>query len=260
MSETRPIIELMFDQQDAMARGSVRRELEQRPRRPVTPPAQKIFDLANLANYVPVALPGFALIYRRGGQSSPAGRVTVNMGGEFQNLEPGDRLDGYFEGFQVKRGDDSAAVGKAELVIITDRDADFIEPIEKNVPSADAAKLLGNVDTGTFVTLAEDTQPSGTPANQFDTTGWKKIRVYVDGQAANTMTSADFIPWNKDAASRWNEQGEAMKSIPDSASSGYRYRSFVFELEPKSGVMAFELRNLLPAGQTQVGIIVEGIE
>ncbi len=212
-------------------------------------------SLASTAG-VQVDRTGFGLLYRRQG-SSPGGRLLLNIGGRIEDVRPGDYFQGYFDSFQVFRNTGSANVGEAQLLIFTQPDAFYWEaPVA--VGQQTPVYLLGS--SSSFVTVAENTQPSGAaPTGSFDPTGYRNLRLEIDGQAANTLTTVDLIPWVRDPNSAlWFEQGTERISIPDSDSTAYRYRVVNVPVIG-NGLMFFEIRNLLPAGQTQLGFNVQGL-
>lgn len=208
-----------------------------------------------------IAAKGQKLIYRREG-SAPSGRLHVDVGGRLLDLYPGASIKVPFEGLTVFRSERSGAVGNAKLIVCSRGDVDFIEP-QTDVAGEDLTPvdLLGAVGAGTFVAVAEDTQPSGAaPTGSFVHTGWKKLRVTIDGQAANTLTETDIIWWTREPNSGvWFEQGESLQHISDSQATGYRYRTFTINVTG-NGRMCPEIRTLLPAAQTQLGFAIQGIE
>lgn len=206
---------------------------------------------------------GHKLIFLKDG-STVGARLDVAFGGSPSTipLAPGQTVRCRFSDAQVVRNARSAVKGTAKLLVVRDAQADYTEDLSAGDSGLLAAvDLIGTASSSTFVAVAEDTQPSGAaPQGSFNVTGFKTLRVLVDGQAANTLTTADLIPWSRDPDSGlWFEGGGELVSVPDSASSGYRYRSFLMSVRG-FGLMFFEIRNLLPAGATQLGFIVQGVE
>lgn len=206
--------------------------------------------------------PGFALLYRREG-SAPSGKLRLELGGELVDFSPGMFIRAEFEQVHVFRGARSGQAGFANLVVFTSPDA-TLEELYDTVPGEpfEPVDLLGSSTAGTFITVAEDTQPSGAaPAGSWLASGWRRFRVLIDGEsAAANATSFDLIPWVRDPNSGiWFEQGTARIGVPDSAGTGYRYRELILEVEPAEGLMFLEIRNLLAAGRTGLGFIVQGI-
>ncbi len=203
---------------------------------------------------------GYGLLYRKEG-SNPQGRLTIKVAGQITDLAPGMMFKGAFRDLVVLRATRSAQVGYANIIVFQTPMAFLNEPSEQVGELLQPVALLGDASAGTFVAVAENTQPSGVnPTGSFDVTGWSKIRLFIDGQAANTLTSTDLIPWLQPypTGGIWYEQGEARFTVPDSISSAYRYRMIELGVGGR-GLLYFEIRSLLPAGQTQLGFAVEGI-
>lgn len=195
--------------------------------------------------------------------STAGGRLELDFGGlAVVPLAPGQWIRTRFRNAVVRRSSLSAVKGLAKLLVMKDSSADFSEDNASKVSQLlTPVDLLGDSKTPTFIAVAEDTQPSGAaPVGSFNMTGFKLLRLLIDGQAANTLTTADIIPWARDPdTGLWAEGGGELVAVPDSASSGYRYRSFLMSVRG-FGLMYPEIRNLLPALQTQLGLIVQGIE
>lgn len=213
------------------------------------------------------AVSGVELYFRREG-STPGARLVLLVGGEFKTIYPGCRVVGPFEGFGVAQDTYGATAGLAQLVVVKRKEFTFFEPHDLPVPALpNPVDLLGSYNRGsgayTFVAVAENTQPSGaTPTGSFLTQGFSLLRVLVDGQAANTLESVDLVPWFLQPGSSgnvWFEQGSEMVSLPDSIATAYRYRVFTFPVYGGPWRLFFEVRNLLPAGQTRLGFMVQGL-
>lgn len=207
-------------------------------------------------------VPGFALLYRREG-SAPGGKLKLSLGGDFVDFCPGMFIRATFDQVTVIRAARGAQAGFAQLVVFTDPDA-TLEELYDVIPGEpfEPVDLLGSSVAGTFVAVTEDTQPSGAaPAGSWLATGWRRFRVLIDGTtAAAAATSFDLIPWVRDPNSGiWFEQGVQRIGVPDSGATGYRYREVILETEPAEGLMYLEIRNLLAAGRTGLGYIVQGI-
>ncbi len=218
-------------------------------------------DATFIANGKVMGVQGEKLIFMRDGSTAGA-RLDVEIGGTFLGLSPGSRIEMPFRGFTVKRNAQSAVKGKARILVVKNERANFIEDAANGGLSLLApVDLLGDSKAGTYVTVAEDTQPSGAaPQGSFNATGFKRVRVYVDGQAANTLESVTLVPWVRDPdTGLWSEQGIESFDLPDSVATAYRYRVFTFTVKT-FGLMFFEVRSLLPAGATQLGFIVQGVE
>lgn len=215
--------------------------------------------LGNLATPRQYSVMGYGIVYRRNG-SAAGGRLTVAFGAELRDIKPGDSLEGPFREFSLVRSSTSAVVGNIELVVLKRPDVSYLEN-ETFVETSSASDLLGDVATPTWVSVSENTQPSGAaPTGSFLVNGVKRIRVLIDGAAANTLTSTDLIPWYYDSTlALWFEQGTERVGVPDSAATAYRYRVVTLPVTG-GGRMFLEIRNLLPAAATALSFIVQGIE
>lgn len=222
-------------------------------------------DWANLAAGVARQETGVGMLLLRAG-SNPGARLELAVNGQSisKTLQPGQRLRGAFNGFTVKRAVGCARVGRAFLVIFTKPEADLSEPAVMD--AVGPIDLLGVTDpsTGepvTYVNVAEDTDPAGAaPTGSFDISGWSLLRVLIDGNTAGgNFTTSDLVPWNDPGyAGNWHEQGIDRISIPDSDTSGQRFRSFTLPVAGR-GLMYLVPRNLQAAARTGLNLIVQGL-
>ena len=195
--------------------------------------------------------------------SAAGGLLTVNIGGDLKEFGPGDRITGWIERFDVKRHANSVTTGTARLVMLASPWVD-IETFPGATAPGTATDVLGTFPTTgalTFVTVAEDTDPVGlNPTGAFSISGFSKIRVLIDTlSAAANATSFDLVPWfSPNSDSNWFEQGTERVSVPDTDVSGGRFRVLTFNVAGR-GQMYFAVRNLLAAGRTGLGFIVQGI-
>lgn len=202
---------------------------------------------------------GYGLLYRKR-RSSPGGILEIPTF-DLPDFAPGDVIEGFFEQCVVKRSSRSAQVGRAQLLIFTRPDVRLVEPPEVRGLLYDPIDLLGTSSTPTFISVTEDTQPSGaSPTGSFSISGARRIRVLMDGRTGGVdATEWDVIWWHREPNSAiWYEVGTERISIPDSAATGYRYRSFLYEVRG-NGLLYPEVRNLLAAARTGVGFIVQAV-
>lgn len=209
---------------------------------------------------------GRALYYSPRG-SARGGLLQLELGGQLKDFGPGDRITGTFDEFVVQRHPDSAELGIARLVITTSPWAE-LEAMLADPSQAAGTDLLGTFNTPTpaFIAVAEDTDPSGTaPAGSFDCSGWNTIRLLIDTQTGGAnATTFDLIPWaltNKNVTNVqaiWFEQGTERISVPDTDTTGGRYRVVIFNVKGRAR-MYFSIRNLQAAARTGLGFIVQGI-
>ncbi len=229
--------------------------------------------------------------------SHPGARVNLDIGGDLTEISPGTIIEVPFSKAIVRASVNSIRYGNVRLAVFSDARQKIIEP--KEIPRMPAVMLgPGGGADPVAVTVTENTVPDFTAS--WDVTGWRKLRVFTVGGGtagtaggaiggATTMSSATIIPWFTTAAiggptsaitailnGRIIENGLGTLSLPDSAATGYPYRVFSIELEPWlpiiesakqnnanifAGVnMAFEVRDLLPAGATTVDFYVFGVE
>jgi hypothetical protein len=211
------------------------------------------------------ALDGWSIRMMRSG-SSPGARLELDFDGQTvtKNFTPGQSLGGGFRGFKVKRAASSARTGFARLAISTSPLAWAGEDFKTDV--IQPGVLLGALDaTGaplTYVTVAEDTDPSGaSPAGAYDFTGWNTLAYLVDGNSnAGNFTTADVVFFCDPAyAGNWHEQGTQSRiSIPDADTSGFRFRAFMRGVAG-TGRECPAVRNLFAAARTGLGFIVVGV-
>ncbi len=202
--------------------------------------------------------------------SSPNGRIDIIGNGSFSTLSPGQTLRAPLSGLSLKRSTISGTIGTARIIISKNSAALFKEPeLSNQMRLTRSVNLLG--DPTTYTTIAENTQPS-LSTDGWEITGWRKIRVFIDGQAANTATSLDVTPWFgffTAGTIRWFSDDLDTMSLPAPAATA-RYRVITIDLNPlvpatlvPSDVqvrMYLEIRNMLPSAQTQLGFAVQGIE
>lgn len=232
---------------------------------------EAVVSLATLAaageQQLPFNKKGVRLIYRKMG-SNPGGRLDFISAGRITQLYPGCRVEAPFDGGIMKLGQGSSQVGDALFTIVKLEGYDFREPYSEggagSVPQSSNIFLLGSNAGGTitYVTVAENTDPSGAqPTGAFMANGFSGLVLLIDGQsAAANATSFDLIPWfdpNRDGD--WHEQGTQRISVPDSDSSGFRYRVVAYAIQPVNGDVYFSVRNLLAAARTGLNMAVIGV-
>lgn len=213
---------------------------------------------------------GERLLYRRAG-SSPGGALELRLDGrEVGVITPGTQIHFPFTKLEARLTPWSARAGACSLITFLDpfhtiSEVDSLDSVPVPVSLVGSKNALGII---TFQAVAENGQPSGAQTGSFSIAGYKQLRIWLDGQAANTMTSVTLIPWftldSDDGV--WAEDGQSILNVPDSQGSAYRYRVFTMNLNPivvttpqQDPRMFLEVRALLPAAQTQIGMFVEGI-
>lgn len=228
------------------------------------------YDLATINTAGVAGVPadefgGVKVIYRREG-SAPGGRLNFVSAGRVTRLYPGCWFKAPVNGGVLQIAENSATVGTALFTIIKNEGYDFREP-PYDVQPASPTSLLGSVDaagTFTFVTVAENTDPSGSaaPTGSFNVTGFKRIRLLINTlSAAANATSFDLIPWSNPTPTvdNWFEQGTQRVSVPDTDATGGLLRVVTFDVAGR-GLMYFSIRNLLAAARTGLNFMVQGIE
>lgn len=225
-------------------------------------------DLATLAaaggRQLPFAHKGVRLIYRKMG-SNPGGRIDFVSAGRITQLYPGCRVEAPFDGGTLVLGTGSSEVGTALFTVVKLEGYDFREPEVADVTQSQNIYLLGSLSAGgviTYVSVLEDTDPVGVaPAGAFQTNGFTGLVLLIDGLSnAGNATTFDLVPWfdpNRDGD--WHEQGTERISVPDSDSSGFRYRVVALSIQNANGNMYFSIRNLLAAARTALGFAVLGV-
>lgn len=226
-------------------------------------------DLAALAAAGSAGLPfahtGKKLIFRKMG-SNPGARLVFRSAGRLTQFYPGCRMEAPFEGGTLILDDGSSVVGTALFTIVKLEGYDFIEPPNStNVPQSTNIFLLGSNSAAkviTYIPVTEDTDPSGVaPTGSFTVNGFTGLVILIDGNTAGgNATSFDLVPWydpNRDGD--WHEQGTERISVPDSDTSGQRYRVIAIRIQNAIGDMYFAIRNLLAAGRTGLGEAVIGV-
>lgn len=210
---------------------------------------------------------GFHVLRR----SSPAGvRLNVKVGGETQYMGPGDVIRGKFEGLQIQQGQGSVLAGTAYCLVELNPQGRFEQsPAAAGDVSAPQV-LLGSMDSLGAITFsaeqAENTDPSGAASGivtAFDVTGYSKLQLMIDTlSAAANATSFDLIPWwqTKGGSTVWFEQGTERISVPDTDTSGGRYRIVELPLDGGAGYMYFSIRNLLATARTGLSFFAVGLE
>jgi hypothetical protein len=219
---------------------------------------------------------GEKLIYQQAG-SHPGGMLRIDLGsGELQDIAPGTKITTPFPSVNVRLSPSSIRAGNARLVIFSDPADDIVEPafVRPPPPVFLSSTAVGD---GSF-TIPENVQPT-TVDDIWDVTGWRRLRVFVDGGAANTLTTVTlipwfYLPWLKGTTAKLFEQGLGTIALPDSGATGYRYRVFELDLvgmvataaydpnnlTPSAVFMSLEIRDLLPAAATQLILYVYGVE
>lgn len=214
------------------------------------------------------AVQGYGMRLLRHG-SNPGARLELSFGNNkaTEFFAPGQSVRGGFSTASVKRAKNSAQVGKATLALFNEEFSDLSEDlIVSAIGPVDLLGSVNNDNTYTFVSIPEDTDPAtawGVQGGAFDGSGWEMLRVLIDGQsAAANFTTADLVAWFNPSytASTWFECGyDGRYSIPDvDAGAASRYRCLNVPWAGR-GVGYFAVRNLLAAGRTGLGLIVQGI-
>lgn len=206
---------------------------------------------------------GYGLVFLKRG-SSPGAMFELKVGGTLKQFGPGDKFTGYFTQVGLRRAVGSATTGVARIMVLRSPLADFAECIE--LESSAPVPLVGTFDPTTgrptaYAPIAEDTDPTGVGlASAFDISGWRVIEVFLDGLTnAGNATSFDLVPFVDPAyLGDWHEQGTGRISVPDSDTSGFRFRHVVVNVDGR-GLMAYAVRNLLAAARTGLGIAVRGV-
>lgn len=208
---------------------------------------------------------GYAIRFLRHG-SNPGARLELSSSGTRVSdfFAPGQVVRGGFDTLVVKLARGGARAGKASFGVFkepsTDLSEDLIMSAIGPVDLLGATNLAG--DPVTYVTVTEDTDPSGAnPTGSFDASGWELLRIFTDGNSAGgNATTWDFVPFVNPTydGTTWHEQTGDVIPVPDSISSGQRYRCFTVPWAGR-GLGAFAIRNLLAAGRTGVGLIVQGL-
>lgn len=214
----------------------------------------------------PMSQDGWSIRFLRSG-SSPGARLELSFDGNpvNKNFTPGQEVGGGFKGFTLKRAASSSRVGFARLAISTSPLAWCAEDFRQDVVQPQA--LLGSLNPdgspNTYVTVAEDTDPSGVaPVGSYDFSGWNDLAYLIDGQsAAGNFTTADIVFWTDPGyLGNWHEEGTLSRiSIPDSDTSGARYRSFMRSVRG-TGREYPAVRNLQAIARTGLGFIVIGVD
>jgi hypothetical protein len=228
------------------------------------------YDLATISAAGSVGVPasnfnGVKVLYRREG-SAAGGRLNFISAGRVTRIYPGCWFTAPVTGGVLQIADNSTNVGTALFTIIKNEGYDFREP-PYDVQPATPTVLLGAIDaagTVTYVTVAENTDPTGSaaPTGSFNVTGFKRIRLLINTlSAAANATSFDLIPWVNPTpgVDNWFEQGTQRVSVPDTDSTGGLLRVVSFDVAGR-GLMYFSIRNLLAAARTGLNFCVQGIE
>lgn len=228
-------------------------------------------NLATLGNVLNTSK-CYGLIYRREG-STPGGRITLNIGGEFVDFAPGMRLIGDMEqvlGFISAR---SALNGFANIVTLLTPDAQFMESDAANYPGEMVAPVdLGSMSyfANTSLVFVKDTAPTnGTFTQGFDVTGWKHIRCFLDANydGSGVWSSFDIIPYflpqrvisDGQATATWKEMGGLRIGIPDSTPTGKQFRGITIDLDGSAGRLYLMPTNPGSGINTQMGVIAQGV-
>lgn len=228
------------------------------------------YNLATISAAGTVGVPasnfnGVKVLYRREG-SSAGGRLNFISAGRVTRIYPGCYFNAPVTGGMLQIADNSTTVGTALFTIIKNDGYDFREP-PYDVQPASPTVLLGSISAAgviTFVTVAENTDPTGSaaPTGSFDVTGFKRIRLLINtlSNAANA-TSFDLIPWSNPTplVDNWFEQGTQRIAVPDTDTTGGLLRVVTFDIAGR-GLMFFSIRNLLAAARTGLNFCVQGIE
>lgn len=116
---------------------------------------------------------------------------------------------------------------------------------------------------GTGTASAADTALTGDQVpTSFLVTGWKKVTVLIDTQTASAnATSFTLTPhfWDPDA-SIWADQALEDIMVPDSTTTGQRYRAITLPLTGLRGRMYLQISSLLASARTGLAFKVLGVE
>jgi hypothetical protein len=199
--------------------------------------------------------------------SNPGARLELSFSGTpADNLwAPGKAIRGGFDGISVKLAKGSARVGIATLAIVKSGLDDFSEDLL--IGAIGPVDLLGtsdvNGDVSTYVSVAKNTDPAGAnPTGSFDGSGWELLRVLVDtgAAAAANCTTLELHPWTNPyySGSNWFNQSIDVISVPDTPTSGGRYRSLTVPWAGR-GMGYFGVYNVAGT-MANCGLIVQGLK
>lgn len=214
---------------------------------------------------------GFGVVALKNG-SHPGARValTLNEGNVIHQFGPGSECGGPFETLRLVREPGSARLGILYLVVLDSPWASFKEgPVGALAP----IELLGSKDSKlpagyTFVAVAAATDPANaTPAvtGAFDATGFKKIRVSIDGRDAGVdFSTADLVPFTSPdytaaAGGTWFKQEDQRAGLTDNDGTANRYRVIDLEVQGE-GWMYLAIENMTGANVVGLSFYVQGIE
>lgn len=213
---------------------------------------------------------GFHIMKR---SSHPGTQLIPQTGGKGAALGPGDWVHGRMEqGLILQPGPFCPTVGTAELQLIVNPTIGFKEWEGPGVGTMRQV-VLGSISNGgalTFVPVTENTDPTDLLAASgvFDATGFTEIELWVDTwvDPLNKATTADLYPWfvpkgnAATLAAFWAQQPDKMKSMQDSVPTSLRYRVMSWNVSSAPEFGYWSIRNLLPAGATQLGLLVIGVK
>lgn len=220
---------------------------------------------------------GKKFVYRRGG-SFPGGAFQLRLNGQnMGDIFPGTIITAPFETAEIQMHPRSCRGGKARFTTFANPSDGIVESANDGI-YFEPYDLLGSVGLGpdhaafgatSFVTIAEDTALN-TSTQVFDVTGVRKLRVWLDMvSAAAAATTVDLVPKvvvSADAVLTIVDNAMGRISVPDSSSSGEQYRVLSVDIDalvpktlPQQFLLGFEVRNLLAAARTSVGMCVEAI-
>lgn len=213
---------------------------------------------------------GFHILKR---SSHPGTQLVIQGGGKSAPLGPGDWVHGRCEqGLVLQPGPLCPTVGTCELQLITNP---TVSTKEWEGPGVGPMRqvILGTINNAgslTFVPVTENTDPTTLLATDgvFDATGFTEIELWVDTwlDVGNKVTTADLYPWfvpkgnSGTLVAFWAQQPDKMKSLQDSVPTSLRYRVMSWALSSAPEFSYWSIRNLLPAGATQLGLLVIGVK
>ncbi len=220
---------------------------------------------------------GYGLVFLR--KYSNAGvLLDVDAGGVWGTFGPGDSLKGQFDSFTVSLNYQTCFYGKVYVLVVLTPDGWAAESAEASLNATLPTTLMngagvynlgwGGYSGYNFATITEDVDPTALligATGTIQTSGWSRLRLILDTQSGGAnATTFDLVPWvgfgNLASTAFWAEQGTERISIPDTDTSGQRYRVVTVPVIGRAGAMYFGVRNLQAAARTSIGIIAQGID
>lgn len=203
--------------------------------------------------------------------------LDLDIGGAWAAFGPGDRLRFPFTNFTVKLNSWSASITPAKAYLLVSLTPEswpeeaLLTAWQGQVPidllGSSVERPFGGASAYTFVSITEDTDPTLLTYGQqgtFEAHGFKRLQVICDTNSGGAnATSFDLVPWyflgGSAGSLGWSEQGTERIAVPDTDTSGGRYRILTVPVSGR-GLMYFAVRNLLAAARTSIGLVVRGIE